>query len=171
MNEEQKQKVAAWFAAGASLDEIQKRLKDEGCHQTYVELRMFVADLPQPSEPEPPAPAEPPQPETESIETEPLPPETTAAEAAAAGEMTEAPPAEEAGGNPEVKVEVDALMIPGTIASGDVTFSDGKTGKWYVDRQGRLGLGNLPEGYQPSQADGILFQQKLMEQLQQRGIV
>ena len=54
---EQKQQVAGWFAAGASLDEIQKRVKAEfGIHMTYLDVRLMVAELPQPVEPEPEPP-------------------------------------------------------------------------------------------------------------------
>lgn len=57
LTEEQKADVAKWFAAGASLDEIQKRMKAEfGVHMTYLDLRLMVADLPQPVETEPAAP-------------------------------------------------------------------------------------------------------------------
>ena len=57
LTEEQKADVAKWFAAGASLDEIQKRMKTEfGVHMTYLDLRLMVADLPQPVEMEPSAP-------------------------------------------------------------------------------------------------------------------
>ena len=56
-------------------------------------------------------------------------------------------------------------------ASGDVTFSDGKTGKWYLDQMGRLGLGgDLPQGYRPSPTDAALFQQQLMQLLQSKGL-
>ena len=55
LTEEQLKSVAAWFAGGASLDEIQKRLVAEfGVHLTYFDLRMVVADLPQPEDPENP---------------------------------------------------------------------------------------------------------------------
>ena len=48
---QQKDAVAAWFAAGASLDEIQKRIKSEfGIHMTYLDVRLLVAELPQPEE-------------------------------------------------------------------------------------------------------------------------
>ena len=68
-------------------------------------------------------------------------------------------------------VTIDALTIPGTIASGDVTFSDGQTGKWYLDQMGRLGLGgDLPQGYRPSPTDAALFQQQLMQLLQSKGL-
>lgn len=57
LTEEQKADVAKWFAAGASLDEIQKRMKAEfGVHMTYLDLRLMVADLPQPVETELAAP-------------------------------------------------------------------------------------------------------------------
>jgi hypothetical protein len=62
-------------------------------------------------------------------------------------------------------------VIPGTLASGDVTFSDGVKGKWFVDQSGRLGLGgDIPQGYRPPPTDAALFQQKLMELLQSRGL-
>ena len=51
LSEDQLKSIAAWFAGGASLDEIQKRLVAEyGVHVTYFDLRMIVADLPQPEE-------------------------------------------------------------------------------------------------------------------------
>ena len=131
LTEEQLKSVAAWFAGGASLDEIQKRLVAEfGVHLTYFDLRMLVADLPQPEDPENPEK-----------------------------------------GLANVAVTVDALMIPGTMASGDVTFSDGVKGKWYLDQMGRLGLGgDLPQGYRPSPADGAMFQARLMEALRAKGL-
>ena len=53
LTEEQLKAVAAWLAGGASLDEIQKRLvADFGVHVTYFDLRMIVAELPQPEEPD-----------------------------------------------------------------------------------------------------------------------
>ena len=77
--------------------------------------------------------------------------------------------------NPEnlakFSVSVDALMIPGTMASGDVMFSDGVKGKWYLDQMGRLGLGgDLPQGYRPSPEDAALFQSRLLEALRSKGL-
>ena len=134
LTEEQLKSVAAWFAGGASLDEIQKRLVVEyGVHLTYFDLRMIVADLPQPEEGE----------EADAQERVP----------------------------PGVTVECDAIMIPGTMASGDVEFSDGVKGKWYLDQMGRLGLGgDLPQGYRPSPEDAALFQARLMETLRAKGL-
>ncbi len=52
LSEEQKGEVAKWFAAGAGLAEIQKRISDEfGIDMTYLDVRLMVADLPQPAEP------------------------------------------------------------------------------------------------------------------------
>ena len=160
LNEEQLKAVAAWFASGASLDEIQKRLASEfGVHVTYFDLRMIVADLPQPEPEIPETPEAPENPET------PETPETP--------ESQDGPDNQE---NPEtgsanVSVTVDAIMIPGTMASGDVVFSDGVKGKWYLDQMGRLGLGgDLPQGYRPAPADAALFQARLMEALRSKGL-
>ena len=145
LNEEQLKAVAAWFAGGASLDEIQKRLTSEfGVHVTYFDLRMIVADLPQP---EPEIPDNPENPES---------PEN---------------PDNSEKGSANVSVTVDAIMIPGTMASGDVVFSDGVKGKWYLDQMGRLGLGgDLPQGYRPAPEDAALFQARLMEALRSKGL-
>ena len=51
-------------------------------------------------------------------------------------------------------VEVDALTIPGTFASGAVTFSDGTKAKWYLDQQGRL-VGQKGAGSDVEQAHGL----------------
>ena len=155
LTDEQLKSVAAWFAAGASLDEIQKRLVAEyGVHITYFDLRMIVAELPQPEDPEvaedPQDPEVPEDPESPENPENPETPENGVA---------------------NVTVTVDALMIPGTMASGDVTFSDGVKGKWYLDQMGRLGLGgDLPQGYRPSPADAALFQARLMEALRAKGL-
>ena len=167
LTDEQLKSVAAWFAAGASLDEIQKRLVAEyGVHITYFDLRMIVAELPQPEDPEVPE-----DPEDPEVPEDPESPENL--------EVPEDPESPENPENPEtpengvanVTVTVDALMIPGTMASGDVTFSDGVKGKWYLDQMGRLGLGgDLPQGYRPSPADAALFQARLMEALRAKGL-
>lgn len=164
LTEEQLKSVAAWFAGGASLDEIQKRLVAEfGVHLTYFDLRMVVADLPQPEDPEDPEkPEDPESPENPENPESPEDPENP--------EYPDNPEDPEKG-LANVAVTVDALMIPGTMASGDVTFSDGVKGKWYLDQMGRLGLGgDLPQGYRPSPADGAMFQARLMEALRAKGL-
>lgn len=191
LNGLQKDEVAKWFSAGASLDEIQKRIKSEfGIHLTYLDVRLLVAELPQPEEageagdgeskttgtPKTPRP-EPPEydqalsqgPESHTGEGEEA--DLREGEVLSEGEMRpEGEECPEGQALPAPTVTIDALMLPGTIASGDVTFTDGKTGKWYLDQMGRLGIGNLPEGYRPSPTDAALFQQQLMGLLQARGL-
>ena len=198
--EEQKAEVAKWFADGASLDEIQKRMKAEfGVHMTYLDVRLMVAELPQPVEAEPAAPD---GPAHEGLAHDgparevPAPPRRGTSSSGTSSSSTpdsrgtsssgpasddgtsaapkrydlDAPDADEGKPSPDVVVEMDTLTIPGTYASGDVTFSDGTKAKWYLDQQGRLGLGNAPEGYRPSQSDAALFQARLMDLLRTRGL-
>ena len=195
LTEEQKADVAKWFAAGASLDEIQKRMKTEfGVHMTYLDLRLMVADLPQPVETEPATrddPAHDASTRDDPVREVPAPPRRGTSSsgtpdssgASSSGQASDdgtsaapkrydldAPDADEGKPSPDVVVEMDTLTIPGTYASGDVTFSDGTKAKWYLDQQGRLGLGNAPEGYRPSQSDAALFQARLVEALRARGL-
>ena len=186
LTEEQKAEVAKWFADGASLDEIQKRMKAEfGVHMTYLDVRLMVAELPQPVETEPAAPAREGLAHDGPAREVPAPPRRVASSSGtpdsgpASDEGTsaapkrydlDAPDADEGKPSPDVVVEMDTLTIPGTYASGDVTFSDGTKAKWYLDQQGRLGLGNAPEGYRPSQSDAALFQARLVEALRARGL-
>lgn len=174
LTDTQKEAVAVWFAAGSSLDEIQKRIKSEfGLHLTYLDVRLLVAELPQPSGEEAEGG------EAETAGKKPLENDQEftdgTGEPLGTDDVSGVPP-DEAQDSTEAQtvsaptVAIDALMLPGTIASGDVTFSDGKTGKWYLDQMGRLGLGNLPEGYRPSPTDAALFQQQLMGLLQARGL-
>ena len=75
-------------------------------------------------------------------------------------------------GGGTVSVTVDrATLLPGAIASGTVTFSDGVTGKWMVDNYGRPGITEISQpGYRPSPADGQAFMQELNLALQKRGL-
>ena len=162
LDDSQLKQVAGWFAAGERLADIQRRISEEfGIDMTYLDVRLLVADLPPPEEP---APA--PEPESKP---EPEAAEPAAAEPAAedAADGTEPPPGE---GLVGVGVTLDPITIPGTIASGTVTFSDGKTGKWYLDDMGRLGLGDLPEGYRPPSADAPQFQQQVVSLLRSKGL-
>ena len=198
LTEEQKADVAKWFAAGASLDEIQKRMKTEfGVHMTYLDLRLMVADLPQPVETEPAAPDGPahdglahngparevPAPPRRGTSSSGTPdsgtPDSseTSSSGPASDDGTSAAPKrydlDAPDGTPpasDLTVEVDALTIPGTFASGAVTFSDGTKAKWYLDQQGRLGLDDVPPGYRPSPGDAALFQSRLVEALRARGL-
>jgi hypothetical protein len=77
--------------------------------------------------------------------------------------------APEGGGN--VAVTVDKVtLLPGALASGAVTFSDGVTAKWVVDQYGRPGFTEVSTpGYRPSPGDAQAFMQELSTALQSRG--
>lgn len=166
----QKSAVAQWFAAGASLDEIQKRIKSEfGVHMTYLDLRLMVAELPQPDEGGPEEAVQ----EAQTAESAGEAADQDAQdEAGDPGEAAEdgAVPQDQEAQKADVSVDLDAITIPGTMASGGVVFSDGTKGKWYLDGYGRLGLDAGP-GYRPPPADAALFQARLMELLRSRGII
>lgn len=74
-------------------------------------------------------------------------------------------------GATNVTVQVDKVtLIPGALASGTVTFSDGVTGKWIVDQYGRPGFTEVSkQGYRPSAADAQGFMRELSVALQRRG--
>lgn len=152
----QKQQVAVWVNEGLSLAQIQSRIETEfGVSMTYMDVRFLVDDLN--LELQDSVPAEKAEPENATAPEVPAgapEPQTMQDVPAAAG----------------VSLSVDAVQIPGVIASGDVTFSDGVRGKWLIDQSGRPGLAEFPEGYRPPQADMPEFQQKLVAELRKLGL-
>ncbi len=191
---EQKQAVSSWVAAGDNLSAVQKKLLEQfQVTMTYRDVRFLVDDLnlelkdaapkvdasdvtkTQAAAPAAPA-ARPAPPEKKGFfdkakEKLGLGKETPAdepAEAAALEDELDALPPE---GLSAVKVSVDKVtLIPGALASGTVTFSDGVTGKWIVDQYGRPGFTEVSQpGYRPTPDDGQAFMQELSAALQQRG--
>ena len=171
---EQKQAVAAWVAAGDNLSAVQKKLSEQfKVSMTYRDVRFLVDDL--------------------GLELKNAAPKTDAsdvskaavAKPAAAAEVERADPSALAdddlpvdegvpavpppAGTGTFSLEIDRLMRPGTMVSGSVTFSDGVTGKWALDQQGRLMLETAQKGYQPGPADVQAFQRELQTQLQRQG--
>lgn len=165
---EQEQSVRHWAAEGASLNDIQDRLRREfDVALTYLEARLMAVSLGvkvQEKKKEGPAPdlkgpaaapagspgSAPPQAAGPAAEAEVIPPPAPA-------------------GSGKVNVSVDQLAIPGTMASGKAVFSDGKTVSWYLDQFGRLGLKAPEPGYQPPAADIPVFQRELDRALQRAG--
>lgn len=147
LTKEQISKVSQWVAEGASLSVIQGKISTElGISMTFLDVRFLVDDLnltlqekEEPKKPE----------EVVAATDEALPAET----AAAAG----------------VRVEVDTICRPGTMVSGNVTFSDNQKADWYLDMEGRPGLVPRTQGYRPTQNDIMDFQQKLDAALRQSG--
>ena len=163
LNDSQLKQVAAWFAAGERLSDIQRRIADEfGIEMTYLDVRLLVAELPQPEE----KAAEPAEPAKQEEPSEGAP--DVGDDAAAPDEPAPADEAPAAGG---VSVSLSPIAIPGTIAAGSVVFSDGTSGKWYLDETGRLGLADLPQGYRPPPADGADFQRQIVSLLRSKGMM
>jgi hypothetical protein len=159
LTDEQKQKVATWIAGGVKLSDIQNRLgEEEGIRLTYMDVRLLVDDL----KLMPVDPPEPPKPEpTEAPAAAPDAPE------APAGSVLESDAPVPAGG--KVSISVDTLARPGTMVSGQVFFSDGKKGTWYLDQTGRLGVAPEEQGYRPPAGDVEEFQLQLDRELQKLG--
>lgn len=129
--------VTQWYAKGASLSDIQKRLKSEfGLTLTYLDVRLLADELKLTREEAEPDS----KPSVDAILPSPLP---------------------TALGNGKVSVTVGTLQRPGALLNGHVTFSDGQSAEWYVDQSGRLGLNPTQPGYRPSKNDIQAFQMEL----------
>lgn len=147
LSEEQKVAVKAWVAEGASLSDVQRRLKEEhGVALTYLDVRFLVDDL--------------------KLALKEQPKQSEAVERlAAAKEIGES----ERSGEPQaagVKVTMDTITKPHALVSGKVTFSDGETADWMLDQTGRLGLNPSKPGYRPNQEDVLAFQHELQRVVQ-----
>lgn len=70
----------------------------------------------------------------------------------------------------KVTVTMDTLTLPGAMVSGKVTFSDGETAIWLLDRSGRPGLDPDTPGYRPTQEDILEFQKQLRVLLEKSGL-
>lgn len=137
LSDEQKSAISQWIEGGASLSEIQKRLKEEfQISLTYLETRLLADDLKLAFKEPEPGPAV----------DQPLPPPDPEVPAEAPG---------------KVHVTIDQITRPGSVISGRVTFSDGEKAEWYLDQMGRLGLNASTPGYRPSQDDVMSFQMEL----------
>lgn len=162
LDKSQQDTVRQWVADGASLSEVQRRIQDEfGISMTYMDVRFLVLDLHAEIKDKP----------------EPKPKEPSAPRPSADGVPSgEAVPNDGEGYTPEglgggsVSVTLDSVVRVGALASGSVTFSDGVTADWSVDRFGRLALTKVSQpGYQPKTEDLRAFQVELENKLSQRG--
>jgi len=188
---EQKNTVSEWVAAGDNLSAIQKKLSEQfKISMTYMDVRFLVDDLNLAlKDPAPKADAN----DVSKAPAAQKPAEKKGllekakeklglsknAEAEAPIEGEEELPADEAdlaealppAGASNISVSVDKVtLLPGAVASGTVTFSDGVTGKWIVDNYGRPGFTEISKpGYRPSAADAQGFMQELSAALQKRG--
>ncbi|HUF64292.1 MAG TPA: hypothetical protein VMN36_19605 [Verrucomicrobiales bacterium] len=147
LNLEQKKQVERWLTEGASLGEIQKRLKEElGIALTFMEARFLLSDL------------------GLTLQEEPSGRRDLERSASLLG--SEDPGGAASGG---VAVSLDEVTPPHAIVSGKVTFSDGTKANWLLDQMGRLALDPSEPGYRPSAADMQGFQDRLRDLLERRG--
>ncbi len=165
LSPDQQKALATWAAEGASLNEIQDRLKREfGITLTYMDTRLLIMELGVKLHDKPRE--APPQEESKPADEGAIPEDTGAYDEDEADLMPPDAP-EGAGGN--VTLSIDQIAIPGTMVSGKATFSDGKTAGWYLDQYGRLGLRAPEPGYQPPPEDIPVFQRELQRLLQTQG--
>ena len=172
---EQTAAVRRWVEEGAGLNDVQRRLKDEfGISMTYMDVRFLVLDIgAEVKDKEPPKAAEKP--------AAPAAGDAPFAQSAADGgdeDFADAPPGGDDGladetpagdgdaSSGKVSVSLDKVVQVGAMMSGTVTFSDGVSGNWILDRFGRLALTKVSQpGYQPSDADLAAFQMELQSKL------
>ena len=152
LTEEQTAAVRQWVADGASLSEVQQRLRaDFGLHPTFFDVRMLVMDLGVQVKDRVA------QVNADDVTKAKLPPKPT--------DSTEPPPATGA-----VSVTVDTIQtIPGALVSGSAVFSDGVKARWYFDQMGRFAFEPELPGYHPTPEDSRTFQQTLQRELSTRG--
>lgn len=178
--------VKSWVADGASVADVQSRLKSEfGISMTYMDVRFLIDDLgaeivSKEQAPEADMPSEIPQDSAGEMQANPA--ESYGDDSGygvpdyADADADDAESAADAGGygspaqpeNPaqasNIQVSVSPIQRPDCIVSGDVVFSDGTKAEWRIDRMGQLGL--IPEaGKTPPQSDMYPFQLKLQELL------
>jgi hypothetical protein len=193
LSPEQKQAVSGWVAAGDNLSAIQKKLSEQfKVSMTYMDVRFLVDDLnlalkdptpkvdasdvtkAAPAQPAAGKPAEKKGLLEKAKEKLGLSKSEDPAAAPADDEFAEEADLDEALpplGASNVSISVDKVtLLPGAMASGTVTFSDGVSGKWIVDNYGRPGFTEVSQpGYRPSAADAQAFMQELSASLQKRG--
>lgn len=141
LTSEQKEALVRWAAEGATMSDLQRRLKEEfDLTVTYMDTRFIVLDL------------------KLELHEDLKQTEKKAEEPAAASVPTGS-----------VVVEMDHLALPGALISGRVTFSDGETGVWMLDQTGRPGLDPDKPGYRPTPEDIAEFQLQLRALVQKTG--
>ena len=156
LNDTQKIAVREWIDAGLDLSKIQSKLSAKfGVRLTYMEVRFLVDDLGVV-----PRDAEAAVSEKASGLNAPLPGESQSSASLLQGaESTANAPAS------GVSITVDQITRAGALASGRVTFSNGKGAAWSLDQLGRLGLSPDEPGYKPPQEDVMNFQVELQKKL------
>lgn len=148
LTDEQKSVVSQWVSEGESIAKIQNLLKEHfDLGLTYMDVRFLVDDLGVIYKDS-----------NESLEDEDH------------VESKTEDSTEENSDPAGVTVDVDAVIRPGSLVSGNVRFSDGNVLGWQLTSTGQLGLipGDDSE-YRPSNEDLQSFQTQLQELLKEKG--
>lgn len=156
ITEEHKTFIQENLNQGMSLSDLQRELAEKfDLRMTYLELRLLAAELevdwkkldkPTPPEPQKEAQTE----EQFEDDEEEFFDDTTESDASGRGKTV---------------VSMSKLVRPGTAISGEVQFSSGAKGDWYVDNLGRLGFQPADGSTQPDQTDLQEFQRELQKLL------
>ena len=148
LSDEQKTVVSQWVSEGESIAKIQDLLKEYfNLGLTYMDVRFLVDDL-------------------GVIYKD----SNEIAEDKEGSESESDVITEENNETGGVVVDVDAVIRPGSLVSGNVRFSDGVALGWQLTSSGQLGLipGDDPE-YRPSNEDLQAFQTQLQDVLKEKG--
>ena len=148
---------------GVSLSDVQKELAEKfSLRMTYLELRMLATQLAVDwTKQDKPAPAKPvasADDESADSSVEELDDDVDSFSEDAVGD-------DAAASRGKTKVTVSKLVRPGMALSGEVDFSSGAKGEWYVDNLGRLGFNPAEGSKQPDQNDLREFQVELQKEL------
>lgn len=152
LSDEQKAIVGTWVSEGESIANIQNLLKEHfSIGLTYMDVRFLVDDL------------------GVTYKDSNEEPEEDSDEKSTTEEPSEEP-TEETTESSGVVVDVDAVIRPGSLVSGNARFSDGVVLGWQLTSTGQLGLipGDDPE-YRPSNEDLQSFQTQLQNILKDKG--
>ena len=160
--------VKAWLAEGASLSDVQKRLKENfGISMLYLDLRMLVLDIgasvkEAPKKTEPPKPAAAPDDADNDTDADD---DLDDLDDTLPGD----PKNPGAPNLPKIPVTLDRVMQPGALVSGEAVFPGNQKIHWLLDRAGRLAIDQAPPGFAPTQEEALAFQQSLRETLMKNG--
>ena len=167
LSEQQRQAVREWVAGGGSLSDVQRNLKTEfGIALTYMDVRLLVLEIGAELKDAPTPPTPQSQPSPLPSDAEEMCDDAFPAHEDADLPMEGEHPREPGG---DVRLALDAIVVPGAMVSGHAVFSDGTKARWVIDQYGRFGLDPETKGYRPSPEDMQTFQTLLRAELQRKG--
>jgi hypothetical protein len=158
LTEEQQAAVREWVEQGATLNDVQNRLREEmDIRMTFMDVRFLILDLGV-------------ELHVPKAEVEEKKPEESPSEELGEGDEDFSGHEMDPPGAGGVNLTTDAITLPGCMASGKVAFSDGVVASWFIDEMGRLAVQPPVHGYQPPVEDVPSFQAQLQAQLQKLGL-